>query len=130
VAQWYTSTRSIPAGELWRFPIAGVKKDGGERLVGRVTPSSQIGPQEPFYSPDGQFVYYRYVTSASALASSSSHEGGARAYAHCSKNEADSTFWNYNKDPHAGIFAISRVSITTKATEQLAGGPGGVRRPL
>lgn len=103
--KWYTSTRSIPAGELWRYPVGGVKKDGGERLVGRVTPSSQIGPQEPFYSPDGQFVYY-------------------------SENERDSTYWNYNKDPHAGIFAISRLNLSTKASEQLAGGPGGAARPV
>ena len=55
--KWYTSTRSVPAGEIWEFRV-----DTGEArsLVGRPAPASetttanfgvQIGPEEPVYSP-------------------------------------------------------------------------------
>jgi hypothetical protein len=45
-----------------------------------------------------------------------------------SQNTVDSQGWTYNKDPHAGIFAIRRFNIADNATEYVTGGPGGVRR--
>lgn len=45
-----------------------------------------------------------------------------------SENTADSTYWNYNKNPHAGIFVIRQFNLTNNVTEQVTGGPGGVRK--
>ena len=39
----------------------------------------------------------------------------------------DGQSWSYNKDPHAGIFAILRFNIAANASEYVTGGPGGVR---
>lgn len=96
--KWYSSTRSISAGELWAWQVDASTKDGeggddlvgpgtGVRLVGRTggeASTSQVGPQEPYVSTDGKWLYYTL-------------------------NTMDGQIWNYNKNIHEGIFEIMRV---------------------
>jgi hypothetical protein len=32
--------------------------DRGKKLAGRPSKDTQVGPEEPVYSPDGKYVYY------------------------------------------------------------------------
>lgn len=80
--KWHTTTRSIPAGEIWTFMLDDDPTKpvvNSTRLVGRPSSSTQIGPEEPFYSSDGAYVYY-------------------------SQNVADGAtgVFEYSKDPHSG----------------------------
>ena len=81
--KWHTTTRSIPAGEIWTFTLnpdgAQLPVISSERLVGRSSASAQVGPEEPAYSPDGRSVYYSQNTA-----------------------DAASATYAYNKDPNAG----------------------------
>jgi len=56
--KWYTSERSVGAGELWAYKVIFSAEanqpdfhNPGKKLVGRNTLSSQIGPEEPVASP-------------------------------------------------------------------------------
>ena len=42
----------------------------------------------------------------------------------------DQSTWNYNKDPHAGIYSIFRQDISNGNSEYVTGGPGGAARPI
>ena len=105
--QAYTSTRSIGAGELWEYPVdfAGQTVQPGQKLVGRISLTAQVGPEEPFCSGDAAFLYF-------------------------SRNVMDSTVWNYNKDPHQQIYSIFRLNLATRAIEFVTGGAGGAGRPI
>ena len=84
--KWFTSTRSIPAGEIWLFELdpAGADRPvvASRQLVGRPSASTQVGPEEPVFDADGRTVFY-------------------------SLNTADSSTFNYNKDPHAGTWSAT-----------------------
>ncbi|MDQ7008005.1 MAG: amidohydrolase family protein [Acidobacteriota bacterium] len=98
----FTSTRSIPAGEIWLFHV-----DGGEGLplVERPDgPQSQKNIAEPAFSPDGRYVYY-------------------------SQDVTPGRVWQYNKDSTGQIFVIKRLDPATGKSEVVAGGPGGAIRP-
>jgi Tol biopolymer transport system component len=105
--RWHTTTRSIPAGEVWLFDLDPAGSDRpvvrSERLVGRSTGSTQVGPEEPTFSPDGQYVYY-------------------------SQNTADGATFNYNKDPHAGTSARAQTAVRGALRVCVWGGGGGAAR--
>lgn len=46
-------------------------------------------------------------------------------YYHNSQDVADSSSWNYNKDPHNVIYAIRRYDFKTKARTTVSSGYGG-----
>jgi len=55
--KWYVILeRSIPAGELWTYPIDSVNstdfQNPGRQLVGRTPVLAQIGPEEPVVSAE------------------------------------------------------------------------------
>eukprot|EP00002_Diphylleia_rotans_P030518 TRINITY_DN627_c0_g1_i1.p1 TRINITY_DN627_c0_g1~~TRINITY_DN627_c0_g1_i1.p1 ORF type:complete len:1120 (-),score=222.97 TRINITY_DN627_c0_g1_i1:83-3442(-) len=102
--KWITSSRSIPAGELWTYATSG-NPNPGEKLVGRPTLSTQVGPEEPTYSPDGRYIYY-------------------------SQNVLDSSTFNYDKDPQRGIYVIRRIELATGNIETIVSGTGGAARPV
>lgn len=104
--KWYTSERSLGGGEIWSYKVDENQPDVGQRIVGRVGFGAQVGPEEPIAgSADGKALYY-------------------------SKNVADSTVFNYNKDPHAGIYSIFKFDLASGTTSTISSGPGGAARPI
>eukprot|EP00735_Rhodelphis_limneticus_P002371 TRINITY_DN1321_c0_g1::TRINITY_DN1321_c0_g1_i1::g.20035::m.20035 TRINITY_DN1321_c0_g1::TRINITY_DN1321_c0_g1_i1::g.20035 ORF type:complete len:1153 (+),score=393.41,sp/Q3SGT4/TOLB_THIDA/27.36/5e-06,Amidohydro_5/PF13594.1/1e-11,Amidohydro_5/PF13594.1/5.1e+03,PD40/PF07676.7/1.3e+03,PD40/PF07676.7/1.7e+03,PD40/PF07676.7/2.8e+02,PD40/PF07676.7/0.00012,PD40/PF07676.7/24,PD40/PF07676.7/2.8e+03,PD40/PF07676.7/2.4,PD40/PF07676.7/2.4,PD40/PF07676.7/1.2e+04,PD40/PF07676.7/2.2e+03,PD40/PF07676.7/3.6e+03,Ami len=101
--KWYYSSRSLGAGEIWMYNVTENVKSDGMKLLGRNSP--QLGPEEPFFSPDGKYLYF-------------------------SRNTMDSYEFNYSKDVHKGIYTIFRYSFATGAIEAVAGGTGGASRPV
>ena len=98
----FTSTRSIPAGEIWLFHAGG---GDGLQLVERPNGNKdQKNIAEPSLSPDGRYVYY-------------------------SQDITQGRIWQYNKDSTGQIFAIKRLDRTTGEVDALVDGPGGAIRP-
>ena len=99
----YVSQRSIPAGAIWMYHRAG---GGGVELVERLHGAqSQKNIAEPFFSPDGQHLYY-------------------------SQDITPGRVWEYNRDAIKGIFAVRRLDLASGETETVVGGPGGAVRPV
>lgn len=95
----FSSTRSLGAGEMWLYHIAG-----GEGLQLTVKKNKQQDAGEPCVSADGRYVYF----------SEDMYPGG---------------FFQYNKDPNSQIYVIKRFDRVTGETETITGGPGGACRP-
>ncbi|OSX64767.1 hypothetical protein POSPLADRAFT_1166862 [Postia placenta MAD-698-R-SB12] len=118
--KWYTSSRSLGAGEGWRYVIPElgskpeIKAGDGERLVGRTLPpgwgperygDQQIGPEQFIWKGNDTLIY--------------------------SKNVADTNgAFTYSKDVHKGVYAIFSTNLTSKRTTTLVDAyPGGATRP-
>ncbi|KZT11646.1 uncharacterized protein LAESUDRAFT_671849 [Laetiporus sulphureus 93-53] len=118
--KWYTSSRSLGAGEGWEYqvPIPGsneqIKAGDGKRLIGRTLPSGwgperygdqQIGPEQFIWRGSDTLIY--------------------------SKNVKDNNgAFSYSKDVHSGVYAIFSTNITSKRTTTLVDAfPGGATRP-
>ncbi len=98
----FTSTRSIPAGEIWMFHHGG---GGGVPLIERpFGKTAQKNIAEPAYSPDGRYVYFSQDATAGRV-------------------------WQYNKDSTGRIFVIKRLDRDTGEVEVLVDGAGGAIRP-
>ncbi len=98
----FTSTRSIPAGEIWLFHSGG---GGGLQLTERPNKEKdQKTMAEPSFSPDDRYVYF-------------------------SQDATPGLIWQYNKDSTGQIFVINRFDRKTGETEEVVGGPGGSVRP-
>ncbi|KAF5386656.1 hypothetical protein D9615_001957 [Tricholomella constricta] len=123
--KWYTSGRSLGAGEGWEYPVPSVEDlesgnkraivaGDGKRVVSRTLPAGwsaeqygdqQIGPEQLIWNHNGDSVIY-------------------------SKNVRDQAAFTYSKDVHKGIYAIFQKNLTTNDTETLAQvSPGGASRP-
>ena len=99
----YVSTRSIPAGSIWMYHRSG---GGGVELVERTHgDQSQKNIAEPFFSPDGQHLYF-------------------------SQDVTPERVWAYNRDANQGIFAVRRLDLASGEVETVSGGPGGSIRPV
>jgi Tol biopolymer transport system component/imidazolonepropionase-like amidohydrolase len=98
----FTSTRSIPAGEIWLFHLGG---GGGLPLFERPDGArAQKNIAEPSLSPDGRYVYFSQDTTAGRV-------------------------WQYNKDSTGQVFAIRRLDRTTGEVDSFVEGAGGAIRP-
>ena len=95
----FTSERSLGAGEMWQYHIAG---SAGLQLTERKNDQQDVN--EPSISPDGRYLYY----------SEDMYPGGN---------------FQYNKDPNKQIYVIKRYDFETGKTETITGGPGGAARP-
>ncbi len=95
----FTSTRSLGAGELWMYHIAGGE---GVQLTKRKNDQQDSG--EPSYSADGRYIYY----------SEDMYPGG---------------YFQYNKDPNSQIYVIKRFDTKDGNIETVTGGQGGAFRP-
>ncbi len=95
----FTSGRSLGAGEMWQYHIAGA---AGIQLTERKNDQQDVN--EPSISQDGRYLYY----------SEDMYPGGA---------------FQYNKDPNKQIYVIKRYDLETGETETITGGPGGAARP-
>lgn len=95
----FTAERSAGSGEMWLYHATG---GGGVGLTEKPNDQQDVG--EPVFSPDGRYLYY-------------------------SQDVTPGPFFQYNKDPHAGIYAIQRLDLDERRTETLLSGPGGAVRP-
>ncbi len=95
----YTATRSLGAGEMWLYSLAGGK---GVQLTERRDDQHDAG--EPETSPDGRFLYY-------------------------SEDVSPGKVFEYNRDPNGLIYAIKLLDLDTGETLTLAQAPGGNCRP-
>ncbi|HUH13830.1 MAG TPA: amidohydrolase family protein, partial [Longimicrobiales bacterium] len=95
----YRNTRSLGAGEMWLYHRSG---GGGLQLTERRNWEQNAG--DPALSPDGRYLYYSEDVSP----------GGG---------------FQYNRNPHAGIYAVQRFDRETGETERFISGPGGAGRP-
>ena len=95
----FTSSRSLGAGEMWQYHIAG---EEGFQLTKRKNDQQDVN--EPSTSPDGRYLYY----------SEDMYPGG---------------YFQYNKDPNSQIYVIKRYDFKTGKTITVSGGPGGAARP-
>ncbi|KAI0355021.1 hypothetical protein OH77DRAFT_1425075 [Trametes cingulata] len=119
--KWYTSSRSLGAGEGWEYSVPDVnasvsviKPGSGKRLVGRTLPvgwgpenygDQQVGPEQFLWKDNDTLIY--------------------------SKNVIDTNgAWTYSKDVHKGIYSIFSHNLTSKRTTTLVDAfPGGATRP-
>jgi imidazolonepropionase-like amidohydrolase/Tol biopolymer transport system component len=98
----FTSTRSIPAGEIWLFHAGG---GGGLQVTERPHGErDQKTMADPAFSADGRYIYY-------------------------SQDVTPGREWQYNKDSTGEIFAVKRLDRETGEIETYVGGPGGAVAP-
>lgn len=95
----FTGTRSLGAGEMWLY-----HKTGGEGIQVTKRKNDQQDAGEPIVSPDGKYIYW-------------------------SEDITQGPYFQYNKDPNQGIYAIKRLNRETGKIEMVAGGAGGACRP-
>ncbi|KAG6873372.1 hypothetical protein C0995_016481 [Termitomyces sp. Mi166 len=122
--KWYTSGRSLGAGEGWEYPVPSVTDlqerkrvniavGDGKRTTSRTLPTGwsseqygdqQIGPEQHVWYGSDSVIY--------------------------SKNVRDASAFDYSKDVHQGIYAIFQKNLTTEETKTLVDvSPGGASRP-
>src|ERR1700679_932670 len=88
----YTGTRSLVAGEMWLY-----HKMGGEGIQLTKRKNDQQDAGEPVVSPDNKYIYW-------------------------SEDVTPGPYFQYNKDPNQGIYAILRLTRQTGDIEQVTGG--------
>jgi imidazolonepropionase-like amidohydrolase/Tol biopolymer transport system component len=96
----FTGSRSLGAGELWMYHIAGGLD--GVQLTKRKNDQQDLG--EPWVNTNGKYVYF-------------------------SEDVSEGPFFQYNKDPNGEIYAIKRLNLETSEIEKVAGGSGGAFSP-
>jgi imidazolonepropionase-like amidohydrolase/Tol biopolymer transport system component len=99
VRKHFTAERSLGSGEIWLYHAAGGK---GVQLTDKPNDQKDVG--EPAFSADGRFIYF-------------------------SQDVTPGAQFEYNKDPHAGIYAILRLDREEGRVDTLIDGPGGAVRP-
>jgi Tol biopolymer transport system component/imidazolonepropionase-like amidohydrolase len=97
----FTGERSLGAGELWLYHASGT---GGAGLQLTKQKNDQQDLGEPAVSPDGRYVYF-------------------------SEDVSPGPTFQYNKNPHALIYAIKRLDRETGKVDTLIATPGGAVRP-
>ncbi len=95
----FTAERSLGSGELWLFHAAGGK---GVQLTEKPNDQKDVG--EPVFSPDGRFVYF-------------------------SQDTTPGDTFEYNKNPHEGVYAIKRLDLEEGRADVFISGAGGAARP-
>ncbi len=95
----FTGTRSLGAGEMWLY-----HKTGGEGIQLTKRKNDQQDAGEPVISPDGKYVYW-------------------------SEDVTPGPYFQYNKDPNKGIYAIKRMDRKNGDIETVIEGTGGACRP-
>jgi imidazolonepropionase-like amidohydrolase/Tol biopolymer transport system component len=96
----FTSGRSLGAGEMWLYPAEG----GGPGLPLTSRPNDQQDVNEPTFSPDGAHLYY-------------------------SQDVSPGPSFQYNKNPHSGIYAIQRLDLESGDVVRVTQATGGAARP-
>ncbi|MCZ6674278.1 MAG: amidohydrolase, partial [Verrucomicrobia bacterium] len=97
----FTTQRSLGAGEIWLYHLAGGK---GVVAVERPNLKFQKELGEPVYAHDGTAIYY-------------------------SQNVTPGDQFIYAQDSNRETFRIKRLTLETGEVQDIAGGPGGAVRP-
>jgi imidazolonepropionase-like amidohydrolase/Tol biopolymer transport system component len=95
----FTAGRSLGAGEMWLY-----NKNGGDGIQLTKRKNDQQDAGEPVASPDGKYIYW-------------------------SEDVTPGPYFQYNKDPNGGIYAINRINRETGDIETVSSGVGGACRP-
>lgn len=95
----FVNTRSLGAGEMWRYHTSGGK---GVQVNKRRNWQHDAG--EPDVSADGQYLYY-------------------------SQDVSPGNSYQYNRDPYGQIYAVHRIDLETGEKTTAADGPGGAATP-
>lgn len=95
----FVFSRSLGAGEIWMW-----HRTGGSGLQVSDRPNEQQDQGEPAVSPDGEWIYF-------------------------SQDVTEGPFFQYNKDPNPGIYAILRRNLETGEQETVIRGAGGAIAP-
>lgn len=95
----FTGSRSLGSGEIWLYHVQG---GSGVQLTEKPNEQKDVG--EPAFSPDGRYLYY-------------------------SQDVTPGNTFEYNKDPHRGIYAIQRLDRQSGESTRLIAGSGGAIRP-
>jgi imidazolonepropionase-like amidohydrolase/Tol biopolymer transport system component len=97
----YTTQRSLGAGEIWLYHVAG---GNGVPLVER--PNSQFQKElgEPVFDSSGEAIFF-------------------------SRNVTPGNIFEYAQNSNQEIFAVERYDMKTGERSKVAGGPGGAVRP-
>jgi len=96
----FTGTRSLGAGEMWQYHITG---GSGIQLTKRKNDQQDVG--EPEASPNSKYLYF-------------------------SEDMTEGPYFQYNKNPHAGIYGIRRYNLENGKIDELINGTGGACRPI
>lgn len=100
----FTSRRSLGAGECWLYHRDALTRNATTGVALTSRSNDQKDVNEPTYSPDGRYLYY-------------------------SQDITPGETFQYDKNSHAGIYAIKRLDLIEGETETLVRGPGGACRP-
>jgi imidazolonepropionase-like amidohydrolase/Tol biopolymer transport system component len=95
----FTSNRSLGAGEIWLYHRSG---GGGLQMTEKPNEQKDVG--EPAFSPDGRYLYYSHDATPGPI-------------------------FEYNRDPHAGIYQIARLDRETGKVDPFVVRAGGAVRP-
>ena len=95
----FTGSRSLGSGEMWFYHL-----DGGSGVQLTSKRNEQQDENDPVYSPDGRYLYY-------------------------TQDATPGPYFQYNKNPHEGIYVTRRLDLETGENIALLGGPGGAVRP-
>jgi len=95
----FTSGRSLGAGEIWLYHVAG---GAGMQMTKRPNDQKDLG--EPAFSPDGRYLYY-------------------------SQDVTPGKTFEYSKDSNTEIYVIQRLDRETGDIDRFVTGPGGSIRP-
>tara|TARA_B100001146_G_scaffold157696_1_gene138845 strand:- start:21 stop:3266 length:3246 start_codon:yes stop_codon:yes gene_type:complete len=95
----FVNTRSLGAGEMWRYHISG-----GSGINVNDRRSWQHDAGEPDVSLDGRYLYY-------------------------SQDVSPGKTYQYNRNPYGTIYAIHRIDFETGAKTTVTAGPGGAATP-
>lgn len=95
----FTSQRSLGAGEMWMYHVAG---GSGIQLTKRKNDQQDVN--EPVVSPDGRYVYF----------CEDMYPGG---------------FFQYNKNPNDEIYVTRRYDLLSGELTDITGGAGSAFRP-
>jgi imidazolonepropionase-like amidohydrolase/Tol biopolymer transport system component len=95
----FRNTRSVGAGEMWLYHIAG---GGGVKMTDRR--NWEQNATEPIVSPDGRYVFFTEDVSP----------GGG---------------FQYNRDPYGVIYVVQRLDRQTGRRQTWLNGAGGSLRP-
>ncbi len=95
----FTGERSLGAGELWMYHIAG---GAGLQLTKQKNDQQDLG--EPAVSADGHYIYF-------------------------SEDVSRGPSFQYNKDPHGLIYAVKRLDRRDGEIETIISTAGGAVRP-
>jgi imidazolonepropionase-like amidohydrolase/Tol biopolymer transport system component len=100
VRKHFIQQRSLGAGEIWSYHVSG-----GAGLQVTERQGWQKDQGEPAVSPDGRYLYY-------------------------SRDVTPGVTFEYNKNPHAVIYAVLRRDLETGEERTLLNRPGGSITPM